>query len=123
VGVDTGGSAANAAVAQEAAVRAFPTFHLYIGMQRVAELAGADLARLESLIAQHSPAPAPTGSAPAATPVAATATAGAGASGAGPGDGAPAGEGPGAANTATAAEMQGAIMTALGDLRAAVPGR
>ena len=99
-------------------MRAFPTFHLYIGMQRVAELAGADVARLSSLIAQHAPA----ATAPAPAPVAATAATGAGASGAGPGVGAAAGEGPGAANPATAAEMQGAIMAALGDLRAAVPG-
>ena len=78
VGIDCAATAANGALAQEAAIRAFPTFHMYLGMQRRAEMVGADMVRLQALVQQHTPpAPAqqhtpPAGAAahaPAAAPV------------------------------------------------------
>ena len=58
VGVDAAASAENRALAQRAAVRAYPTFHFYVGMRRVAELTGADESRIASLVDRHAP-PAP----------------------------------------------------------------
>jgi thioredoxin 1 len=46
VGVDAAASAENRLLAQSAAVRAYPTFHFYVGMRRVAELTGADESRI-----------------------------------------------------------------------------
>ena len=66
VGIDVQASSANADLAREAAVTAFPTFHLYKKMQRVAEMRGADVPRLAQLIATHggpiAPAAASSGS-------------------------------------------------------------
>ena len=59
VGVDAAASAENRALAQSAAVRAFPTFHFYVGMRRVAELTGADEARIAALVDRHAPASPP----------------------------------------------------------------
>ncbi|ACO64415.1 predicted protein, partial [Micromonas commoda] len=53
VGVDTHASPLNAALAREAAVSAFPTFHFYVDMQRKADLVGADTARLAMMVQQH----------------------------------------------------------------------
>ena len=55
VGVDAAASAENRALAQSAAVRAYPTFHFYVGMRRVAELTGADESRIASLVDRHAP--------------------------------------------------------------------
>jgi thioredoxin 1 len=55
VGVDAAASAENRLLAQSAAVRAYPTFHFYVGMRRVAELTGADESRIASLVDKHAP--------------------------------------------------------------------
>ena len=89
VGVDTHASPLNAALAREAAVSAFPTFHFYVDMQRKADLVGADTARLAMMVQQHDPIDAtklPS-------------------------------EGEGEPNPATKAEMQAAILKALGELK------
>lgn len=62
VGVDAHASAENAQLARSAAVRAYPTFHLYVNMRRVAEMSGADESRLASLVTAHAPAPASSAS-------------------------------------------------------------
>ena len=54
LGVDAHASAANAALARDAGVRAYPTFHLYLRLRRVGELVGADPARLAALVETHS---------------------------------------------------------------------
>ena len=59
VGVDAAASVENRALAQSAAVCAFPTFHFYVGMRRVAELTGADEARIAALVDRHAPASPP----------------------------------------------------------------
>lgn len=55
VGVDAAASAENRLLAQSAAVRAYPTFHFYVNMRRVAELTGADESRIASLVDRHAP--------------------------------------------------------------------
>jgi thioredoxin 1 len=55
VGVDAAESVENRALALSAAVRAYPTFHFYVNMRRVAEITGADEARIAALVERHAP--------------------------------------------------------------------
>ena len=89
VGVDTHASPLNADLAREAQVSAFPTFHFYLDMQRKADLVGADTARLAMMVQQHDPIDA--------TKLPS--------------------EGEGEPNPATKADMQAAILKALGELK------
>lgn len=40
-------------VAAKCSIRAMPTFHLYKGGEKIAEMMGADAAKLASLVTQH----------------------------------------------------------------------
>jgi thioredoxin 1 len=53
--VDTEASGENKALAMEAAIRAFPTFHLYRNSQRVHSFTGADPAKLRDAIDRNKP--------------------------------------------------------------------
>ena len=108
VAVDSQASAANANLAREAAVRAFPTFHLYLNLRRVGEMVGADVAHLTKLVALHAASAAATRPVPVTSTSAATTR-------------------PAAPATSTSAaetrEMQAAIVAALTTLRASTPNQ
>lgn len=62
--VDTEASGENKALAMEAQIRAYPTFHLYIREARVHDFTGASPQKLQSAVEQYKP----SGGQPAASP-------------------------------------------------------
>jgi thiol-disulfide isomerase/thioredoxin len=113
VSINTEATPENAALAAEAAISAFPTFHAYRAGARVEEWRGANPAMLRAAMQRHAPpgslvAAAAPAAAPAAMPVTAPA---------------PPPPPPSAAQLAAAAggPMAAAVASALGQLRASVP--
>ena len=53
--VDTEASGANKALAMDAGITAFPTFHFYIKATRVNEIKGADITKISQAVVSHKP--------------------------------------------------------------------
>ena len=55
VKIDTEATGENKALAMDAQIRAFPTFHFYLKTAKVTEIVGADVGKISAAVAAHKP--------------------------------------------------------------------